>query len=94
MTLQFARNRDRPRWRRSIFVGNLERNADYDEMVEALEAHFGQYGEVLSIRLVRNPTYDNLRGFAFIEFLHRRCVYEALDSDGAMFEGRELSVKL
>ena len=63
-------------------------------MVEALEAHFGQYGEILSLRLIRDRNYDNLRGFGFIEFLYRRSVYEALDSDGAMFEGRELSVKM
>lgn len=94
VTLSHGRNRDRPRWRRSIYVGNLERNADYDDMVEALEAHFGQYGEILSTRLVRNHDYGNLRGFGFIEFLYRRSIYAALDSDDALFEGRNLVVKL
>ena len=46
--ISHERHEDRPRWRRSIYVGNLERNAAEEEMIEALNSHFQQYGEILS----------------------------------------------
>ena len=78
----------------SIYVGNLSRQLSQEEMEEALEAHFNQYGEILSYILPRDRDTDRLRGFGFIEFLKRGSIFAALDSHEALFEGRTMIVKL
>lgn len=89
------RNRDRPRWRRSIFIGNLERNMEQDEMDEAIRSHFEQYGEILTTVVLQSRRFEGqLMGYAFLEFLHRRSCYEALESNEVMFLGRNMLVKM
>ena len=89
ITPQFQRNKYWARWTRSIYVANLNWNAEEWH----LDEFFQDCGEILDIRIARHPD-GRSKGFAFMEFLDRRATNRSLYKDTSEFLGRSIRVNL
>lgn len=47
-----------------IFIGGLDKGAVEEDIVNV----FGMFGEIQSIRIVKNPVTQKSKGFAFIQY--------------------------
>jgi RNA recognition motif-containing protein len=73
----------------NIYVGNLNYNLSEDE----LEKVFTPYGEVTSVKIIRDKYTDQSKGFGFIEMANDADAQKAIDDlDGKEVKGRELRV--
>lgn len=73
----------------NIYVGNLSRQAGENE----LRALFAPYGEVKSVKVIKDQFSGESRGFAFVEMPDQRAAEHAIETlDGNEFENRRLKV--
>ena len=73
----------------NIYVGNLNYNLSEDE----LEKVFTPYGEVTSVKIIRDKYTDQSKGFGFIEMSNDADAQKAIDElNGTEVKGRELRV--
>ena len=73
----------------NIYIGNLGRQAGEIE----LRALFAPFGEVKSIKMIKDLSTGESRGFAFIEMQDASAAHEAISSlDSRDFSGRSLVV--
>jgi RNA recognition motif-containing protein len=73
----------------NIYVGNLNYNLSEDE----LEKVFSTYGEVTSVKIIRDKYTDQSKGFGFIEMTNDADAQKAIDElNGTEVKGRELRV--
>jgi RNA recognition motif-containing protein len=73
----------------NIYVGNLNYNLSEDE----LEKVFASYGEVTSVKIIRDKYTDQSKGFGFIEMANDADAQKAIDElNGSEVKGRELRV--
>lgn len=73
---------------KSIYVGNIPFKATEDE----LKSLFGQYGEVESVKFVKDRESGKFRGFGFVE-MSENDADKAIDAlAGYDFMGRNLKV--
>ena len=73
----------------NIYVGNLNYNLSEDE----LEKAFSTYGEVASVKIIRDKYTDQSKGFGFIEMANDADAQKAIDElNGTEVKGRELRV--
>jgi len=73
---------------KSIYVGNLSYDASEQEINELFE----QYGEVNSVRLIKDRETGRARGFGFVE-MGADAADKAIEAlEGQMFLGRNLKV--
>ena len=73
----------------NIYVGNLNYNLSEDE----LEKVFSSYGEVASVKIIRDKYTDQSKGFGFIEMANDAEAQKAIDElNGTEVKGRELRV--
>jgi RNA recognition motif-containing protein len=73
----------------NIYVGNLNYNLSEDE----LEKVFTPYGEVTSVKIIRDKYTDQSKGFGFIEMDNDADAQKAIDElNGTEVKGRELRV--
>jgi len=73
----------------NIYVGNLNYNLSEDE----LEKVFSSYGEVASVKIIRDKYTDQSKGFGFIEMASDADAQKAIDElNGTEVKGRELRV--
>jgi RNA recognition motif-containing protein len=73
----------------NIYVGNLNYNLSEDE----LEKVFSAYGEVASVKIIRDKYTDQSKGFGFIEMASDADAQKAIDElNGTEVKGRELRV--
>lgn len=73
----------------NIYVGNLNYNLSEDE----LEKVFSTYGEVASVKIIRDKYTDQSKGFGFIEMASDADAQKAIDElNGTEVKGRELRV--
>ncbi|HYC87278.1 MAG TPA: RNA-binding protein [Chryseosolibacter sp.] len=73
----------------NIYVGNLSRQAGENE----LRALFAQFGDVKSVKMIKDQYTGESRGFAFIEMLDTSSANQAINSlDSKDFSGRKLKV--
>ena len=73
----------------NIYVGNLSRQAGENE----LRALFAQFGEVKSLRLMKDQYTGESRGFAFVEMPDSSAANQAITAlDSQDFGGRKLKV--
>ena len=73
----------------NIYAGNL----NYNLSEEDLEKVFGEYGEVTSVKIIRDKYTDQSKGFGFIEMADDAAAQKAIDElNGSEVKGRELRV--
>ncbi len=73
----------------NIYAGNL----NYNLSEEDLEKVFGEYGEVTSVKIIRDKYTDQSKGFGFIEMADDAAAQKAIDElNGTEVKGRELRV--
>jgi len=73
----------------NIYAGNL----NYSLSEEDLEKVFGEYGEVVSVKIIRDKYTDQSKGFGFIEMADDAAAQKAIDElNGSEVKGRELRV--
>lgn len=73
----------------NIYVGNLSRLATE----EKLRSLFSQYGQVSSVKLIKDKFTGDLKGFAFVEMHEAGEANAAISSlNGQDFEGQRLRV--
>ena len=73
----------------NIYVGNLSRQAGENE----LRALFAQFGEVKSVKVIKDQFSGEPRGFAFVEMPDVQSANQAIESlDSTEFENRRLKV--
>ncbi len=73
----------------NIYAGNL----NYSLTEEELEKVFAEYGEVTSVKIIRDKYTDQSKGFGFIEMADDSAAQKAIDElNGTEIKGRELRV--
>jgi RNA recognition motif-containing protein len=73
----------------NIFVGNVSRNVNNDELREAFEA----YGEVSSAAIIMDKLTGTSRGFGFVEMPDSEQAKAAIENmNGKELKGRALNV--
>jgi RNA recognition motif-containing protein len=73
----------------NIYAGNL----NYSLSEEELEKVFSEYGEVASVKIIRDKYTDQSKGFGFIEMADDAAAQKAIDElNGTEVKGRELRV--
>ncbi|WP_339736645.1 RNA-binding protein [uncultured Sunxiuqinia sp.] len=73
----------------NIYVGNL----DYNLQEEALGEIFAEYGEVVSVKIVKDRETGRAKGFGFVEMAVEAEGDKAVaELDGAELNGRNIKV--
>lgn len=73
----------------NIYVGNLAYSATED----TIRSLFEEFGQVLSVKLIKDKFTGNPKGFAFVEMGSEDEASAAIDAlNGKDFEGRKLKV--
>lgn len=73
----------------NIYVGNLPYRMSEDELRDA----FGAFGDVVSVKIVKDRMTDRSKGFGFVEMADKSSGEEAIKGmDGKDIGGRPLRV--
>lgn len=73
----------------NIYVGNLDYNLQEDE----LGKFFGEYGEVISVKIVKDRDTGRAKGFGFVEMAVEAEGEKAVEElDGVEVGGRNIKV--
>ena len=73
----------------NIYVGNLIRSVTEDQLREL----FSAYGEVTTVRIIKDRETGMVRGFAFVEMPNDEDAQKAIDAlNGQDYEGRTMRV--
>ncbi len=73
----------------NIYVGNLS----YEVTEEELKHAFGSFGDVESVKIIKDKYTDRSKGFGFIEMPNHEEAQSAIESmNDAEFKGRKLLV--
>lgn len=73
----------------NIYVGNLSYKAQEDE----LKSEFEQFGEVTSVRIIKDRETGRSKGFAFVEMPEKEAADSAIEAlNGKEVQGRALKV--
>ncbi|KAJ1944891.1 Nucleolar protein 12, partial [Linderina macrospora] len=89
LRVDMASNEKTHDMKRSVFVGNL----DFEAEEEELWRHFGGCGAVENVRVVRDAKTNLGKGFAYVQFVDRASVDLALKLEGSTLGKRKLRVK-
>ena len=74
-----------------LYVGNLK----YEVTEEDLERLFKDYGEITSVKVIRDKFTGRSKGFAFVEMANDEAAKNAINSlDGNDFEGRNIKINI
>lgn len=74
---------------KNIYVGNLSYNAQENQLRELFE----EFGEVASVRIIKDKFTGNSKGFAFVEMPSSDQASQAINSlNGTEFAGRNLKI--
>lgn len=72
----------------SIYVGQV----DYEASPEELRGHFSPCGTINRVTIMCDKLSGQPKGFAYIEFVDKESVENALKLDDSQFRGRQLKV--
>ena len=73
-----------------LYVGNLS----FDVNEQDLEDLFKEFGDISSVRLIKDRETGRSKGFAFVEFASDSPAQAALKLNGEEFQGRRLKVNV
>ncbi|RRT43598.1 hypothetical protein B296_00056308, partial [Ensete ventricosum] len=73
-----------------VFVGGLDKSAVEKDLIEV----FGVFGEIQSVRIVRNPVTQKSKGYAFIHYANIDHAKKALTElkDGTEVRGKQVGI--
>ena len=72
-----------------LYVGNLQ----YSSSQEDLQELFSQFGEIVSVNLVKDRITGDPKGFAFVEMANNAAGDKAIKGlNGTQFQGRPIKV--
>ena len=71
---------------KKLYIGNLPFSATEDQVKE----YFGQFGEILSVKIITDRTTGRSRGFCFVEMENAEQAMNELN--GKDFSGRKLMI--
>ena len=75
--------------KRTLFINNLP----FDVNKEQIKNTFKNYGNILDIRIIYNPTTQKPRGYGYIEFEDESSIDKIINSDKSfVINGRKISV--
>lgn len=74
---------------KKLYIGNLP----YRVLEEELRELFSGYGEIVDVKVLRDPVTGRSRGFGFVTYSSGEHAKQALDMDGEEMMGRRLYVK-
>ena len=73
----------------NIYVGNLS----YEVNEEDLQKAFSEFGEVVSVKIIKDQYDGRSKGFGFVEMQDRREADTAIEGlNGKEFKGRSIKV--
>jgi len=73
----------------NIYIGNLSYEVNEEELKKAFEA----FGEVESVKVIKDYYSGQSKGFGFVEMPERASAESAIDSlNGTEFKGRTIKV--
>jgi RNA recognition motif-containing protein len=73
----------------NIYVGNLSREVTEDDLREA----FSEFGEIVSVTIIKDKFSGESRGFGFVEMPAKAEAQAAIDGmNGKELKGRSLNV--
>ena len=73
----------------NIYVGNLSRNVTEEDLQEA----FKDFGEVASVKMIKDRYSGESRGFGFVEMPDKAAAQSAIDGlNGKELKGKALKV--
>lgn len=75
---------------KKIYLGNLSFRITEEE----LENIFSEYGDIVSVNLIKDRDTGRLKGFGFIEFETEEQAKAALVMDGKEIQGRTTKVNM
>ncbi|MEW6052580.1 MAG: RNA-binding protein [Nitrospirota bacterium] len=74
---------------RKMYVGNIPYNATEDDLREL----FSEYGEIESLKIMKDQFTDRSKGFGFIEMVNEEDAKKAMATlNGKNFKGKSLTV--
>jgi len=73
---------------RSVYVGNV----DYGATPEELQAHFQSCGTINRITILCDKFTGHPKGFAYVEFVDKESVANAMVLNESLFRGRQIKV--
>ena len=74
-----------------LFIGGIAPQADEMGLAELV----GPYGDIVTVKIVRDKATRKSKGFAFIEMASREAAELAVDAlDGQFINGKELTVNI
>uniref|UniRef100_A0A6B2LN72 RRM domain-containing protein n=1 Tax=Arcella intermedia TaxID=1963864 RepID=A0A6B2LN72_9EUKA len=73
---------------RSVYVGNV----DYQTKPKELQEHFQACGTILRVTILCDKYTGHPKGFAYLEFMEKSGVINALELNESIFKGRPLKV--
>uniref|UniRef100_A0A7N0UA15 RRM domain-containing protein n=1 Tax=Kalanchoe fedtschenkoi TaxID=63787 RepID=A0A7N0UA15_KALFE len=73
-----------------LFVGGLS----YDTNEPVLKGAFGQYGEIIEVKVICDHVTGKSKGYGFVNFTHEASANTALKQmDGQSLDGRHIRVQ-
>ena len=75
---------------KQLYIGNLA----YQVNAHHLREHFSRYGELQTVRLIKNTRTGRSKGFAFITFVNIKDAKNALTENGQDMHGRTVVVRM
>lgn len=73
---------------RSVYIGNV----DYSTKPKELQEHFQACGTILRVTILCDKWTGHPKGFAYIEFMDKAAVANAMGLNESIFKGRPLKV--
>ena len=73
-----------------LYVGNLS----YQVNSQQLKQQFSKYGEVDTIRVIKNTKTGRSKGFAFVTYTDTKSAKKALSANGQDLRGRPMVVRM
>ncbi len=76
---------------KNLYVGNL----NFSTTEEGLSSVFSQYGEIVSVRIVKDRFTEQSKGFGFVEFAEDSAADSAIETlNGKEIDGRRVRVNV
>jgi RNA recognition motif-containing protein len=74
----------------NLFIGNLSP----ETTEQSLQKIFSEFGEIVSLKIIKDPETGLSKGFGFVEMADKYHAFDAIDNiDMTYFEGQVISVK-